>query len=41
MIMMTNDDDLPLKKSERQDIEIFIRSVFNDSSKYYPQVFLD
>ena len=37
-----NSYDLPLKKTLKlHDIIIFIRSVFNDGNKHYPQVFLD
>ena len=36
------DNDLPLKKKlELFDTKIVVRSVLNDSSKYYPQVFLE
>ena len=34
--------DLPLKKTiELHGIIIAVRSVFNDSNEYYPQIFLD
>ena len=40
-IKFNADDDLPLKKKlELFDTKVVVRSVLNDSSKYYPQVFL-
>ena len=36
------DDDLPLKKALKlNNIRITARSIFNDSKKYYIQIFLD
>ena len=41
-IKLNSDDDLPLKKALKlNNIRIAVRSIFNDSKKYYPQVFLD
>ena len=37
-----SDDNLPLnKKLNLHNITTFIRSVFEEDGKYYPQVFLD
>ena len=41
-VKLNSDDDLPLKKALKlNNIRIAVRSIFNDSKKYYPQVFLD
>ena len=41
-IKFSSDDDLPLNKSLKfHAMAIFIRSVFEEDSKLYPQVFLD
>ena len=41
-IKLNSDDDLPLKKALKlNNIRIAVRSIFNDSKKYYLQVFLD
>ena len=41
-IRFNSDDDLPLKKTlELHNIIIVVRSLFNDGSKHYPQIFLD
>ena len=41
-IMFNSDDDLPLNKILNLCIlTIVVRSVFEEDSKYYPQVFLD
>ena len=37
-----SDDDLPLnKKLNLHNITTFIRSVFEEDGKYYPQLYLD
>ena len=38
-IRFSSDDDLPLKKSTLELHNIAIRSVFDESNKYYPQMF--
>ena len=41
-IKFTSDDNLPLKKTlELCNMVVVIRSIFCESNKYYPQVFLD
>ena len=41
-INLNSDNDLSLRKTlEMLDEVIFIRSVFNNNSKFYPQVFLE
>ena len=41
-IEFNSDDKLPLNKQLKfLSVTIVIRSVFEDDSKYYPQVFLD
>ena len=41
-INLNSDNDLSLRKTlEMLDEVIFIRSVFNNNSKSYPQVFLE
>ena len=41
-IKFDTDDDLPLKKPLNLDmLTIIVRSVFEDESKFYPQVYLD
>ena len=41
-IKFNSDDDFPLKRTlELYNIEIVVRSVFQEDNKYYPQVFLD
>ena len=41
-IKFNSDDDLPLNKIVKlRMLIIFIRSVFEEDFKYYPQVFLD
>ena len=41
-IRFDSDDDLPLKRSLKFNIMIIIiRSVFEEESKLYPQLFLD
>ena len=42
MKKITSDDDLPLNKQLKfRNMVITIRSVFEEDSKLYPQVFLD
>ena len=37
-----SDDELPLNKTiETPGMIIFVRAVFHENNKYYPQVFLD
>ena len=41
-IKFNSDDDLPLKKTLKlYNMVIVVRSVFHESKKYYPLVFLD
>ena len=41
-IKFNSDDDLPLNKMLKlRMLTIIVRSVFEEDSKYYPQVFLD
>ena len=41
-IKFYSDDELPLNKTiEVPTITIFVRAVFHENNKYYPQVFLD
>ena len=41
-IKFNSDDDLPLKKPLKFHLmTITIRSIFEEDSKFYPQVFLD
>ena len=41
-IKFNSDDNLPLNKILKlHNLTIIIRSVFEEDSKYYPQVFLD
>ena len=41
-IKLNSDDDLSLNKKIRlHNLTIIVRSVFEEDSKYYPQVFLD
>ena len=41
-IMFNLDDDFPLSKQLKcLSITIIVRSVFEESGKYYPQIFLD
>ena len=41
-IMFNSDDDLPLNKQlEFLNITIFVRNLFEEIGKYYPQIFLD
>ena len=41
-INFSSDDDLPLNKILKlHNLTIFVRSVFEEDGKYYPQVFLD
>ena len=41
-IKFNSDDDLPLNKILKlHNLTIIARSVFEEDSKYYPQVFLD
>ena len=41
-IRFHSDDDLPLNKVMKfYDLTVFIRSIFERDSKYYPQIFLD
>ena len=41
-IKFNSDDDLPLKKPLKfHSVTIVIRSVFEEDSNFYPQVFLD
>ena len=37
-----SDDNLPLNKPLKfHNLTVFVRSVFKEDSKYYPQIFLD
>ena len=41
-IKFSSDDDLPLNKQLKfLSLAIIVRSVFEESCKYYPQLFLD
>ena len=41
-IKFNSDDKLPLNKTvEIPTIKIFVRAIFLENKKYYPQVFLD
>ena len=41
-IKLNSDDDLPLNKQLKfLSKTIIVRSVFEEESKYYPQIFLD
>ena len=40
-IKLNSDDDVPLKKPLKFAMTIIIRSIFEESGKLYPQVFLD
>ena len=41
-IRFNSDDDFPLKRTvELNNVIIVTRSVFHDSSKYYPQILID
>ena len=41
-IKFNSDDNLPLNKQLKfLSITIIVRSVFEESGKYYPQIFLD
>ena len=41
-IKFNSDDELPLNKTiEIPSMMIVVRAVFNENSKYYPQIFLD
>ena len=41
-IKFDSDDDLPLNKVMKfYDLTVIIRSIFQNDSKYYPQIFLD
>ena len=41
-IKLNSDDELPLNKTvEIPTITIFVRAIFLENNKYYPQVFLD
>ena len=35
------DDDLPLETIEIHNATIVVRTIFHESNKYYPQVFVD
>ena len=41
-IKFNTDEDLPLNKTLKlYNLTIIVRSVFEEDSKYYPQIFLD
>ena len=41
-IKFNSDDDLPLNKQLKLiNLSIIVRAVFEEDSKYYPQIFLD
>ena len=42
LVQFSSDDDLPLNKQLKfLSITIIVRNVFEESGKYYPQMFLD